>query len=81
MRNGLALLAAGALFLSPILAESLLGQQQGGGQGVQGVVGGVSTPDAAQGGGRQGGGGAGERLPKKRASGCRHSASRRPRLM
>jgi hypothetical protein len=59
MRNGLALLAAGALFLSPILAESLLGQQQGGGQGVQGVVGGVSTPDAAQGGGRQGGGGAG----------------------
>jgi len=32
MRNGFALLIAGALFLSPVLGESLLGQQQGGAQ-------------------------------------------------
>jgi len=57
MRSSLALLAAGAIFLSPMLAASLLGQggaqppasQQGGGQ--QGVVGGVTPPAAPQGGG------------------------------
>jgi hypothetical protein len=64
MRNGFALLVAGALFLSPMLVESLVGQAgqgqqpaaqgptQGGGQGAQGVVGGVTQPQ----GGRQGGG-------------------------
>jgi len=65
MRHSLALLAAGALFLSPVLAESLLGQQpaapatqqpaaQGGVQ--------VGVPAGRQGGdaaGRQGGGGGG----------------------
>jgi hypothetical protein len=69
MRHSLALLAAGALFLSPLLAESLLGQQpaapatqkpaapQGGVQ--VGVPGGRGDGGGAQGGGqgRQGGGG------------------------
>ena len=50
MRNGFALLVAGALVLSPVLAESLLGQQ-GGGQGQQPAAG------AAAGQGRQGQGG------------------------
>jgi hypothetical protein len=72
MRHSLALLAAGALFLSPALAESLLGQQQpapaaqqpAAPGGVQvGVPAGRQGGDAAgrQGGaqGRQGGGGGG----------------------
>jgi hypothetical protein len=77
MRNGFALLVAGALFLSPMLVESLLGQAgqgqgsqgqqpaaqgptRGGGQGAQGVVGGVApAQDGRQGGGRAGGGGRG----------------------
>jgi hypothetical protein len=66
MRNGFALLVAGALFLSPMLAESLLGQQQGGAQppasqqgGRQGQPG-ATAPAAPQGdGARQGGGGGG----------------------
>jgi hypothetical protein len=52
MRNSLALLAAGALFLSPMLAESLLGQApaQGDRPSVQ-----VGVPEGRQGGqGRQG---------------------------
>jgi hypothetical protein len=53
MRNGFALLVAGALFLSPMLAQSLLGQQ---GAGQQGVVGGVTPPDAGRQGGGRGGG-------------------------
>src|SRR5688572_639929 len=81
MRNGFALLVAGALFLSPMLVESLVGQggqpaqpgqgqpqpqpaaqgpTRGGGQGAQGVVGGVTpAQDGRQGGGRAGGGGRG----------------------
>ena len=65
MRNGFALLAAGALFVSPLLVESLAGQAQGAPQpaaqqpappSVQ-----VGVPEGRQGGGqgRQGGGGGG----------------------
>ena len=65
MRSGLALLAAGALFLSPMLAASLLGQggaqppasQQGGGQPGAGA----NAPAAPQGGGGGRGGGGGGR--------------------
>ena len=56
MRNGFALLVAGALFLSPMLAESLRGQQ-GGGQGQPQT--GATAPAAPQ--GRPGGGGGGGR--------------------
>jgi hypothetical protein len=65
MRNGFALLAAGALFVSPLLVKSLAGQAQGNQQpaaqqtaqpSVQ-----VGVPEGRQGGGqgRQGGGGGG----------------------
>jgi hypothetical protein len=74
MRHSLALLAAGALFLSPVLAESLLGQQPAAPAtqqpaapqtpapqgGVQvGVPQGGGDGAGRQGGGRQGGGGGG----------------------
>jgi hypothetical protein len=65
MRNGFALLVAGALFVSPLLVKSLAGQAQGNQQpaaqqtappSVQ-----VGVPEGRQGGGqgRQGGGGGG----------------------
>src|SRR5688572_30055758 len=70
MRHSLALLAAGALFLSPVLAESLLGQQPAAPAtqqpAAQGQPAGRQGGDAAgrqggdagrQGGGRGGGGG------------------------
>jgi len=59
MRNGFALLVAGALVLSPVLGESLLGQQ-GGGQGQPGAAPAAGQQGGGgQGGGRQGGGGGG----------------------
>jgi hypothetical protein len=73
MRQCFALLAAGALFISPLLVEGLAGQQPAGqpaAQGGQGRQGGaraggqggdvqVGVPEGRQGGGRQGGGGGG----------------------
>jgi hypothetical protein len=58
MRNGFALLVAGALCLSPLLVESLRGQQPAGGQGAQGAGGGAAAQPGRQGGGggRAGGG-------------------------
>ncbi len=60
MRHSLALLAAGALFFSPILAESLIGQQPAP-AAPGGVQVGVPAGREGQGGGqgRQGGGGGG----------------------
>jgi hypothetical protein len=54
MRNGFALLVSGALFLSPMLAESLIGQAAQGAPAAQGAQAGQG--DGRQGGGRQGGG-------------------------
>jgi hypothetical protein len=54
MRNGFALLVSGALFLSPMLAESLIGQAAQGAPAGQGAQAGQG--DGRQGGGRQGGG-------------------------
>ncbi len=62
MRNGLALLAAGALFLSPMLVETLAGQAGQGQPAAGPAQGGQAAPgaqDGRQGGGRGGGGRAG----------------------
>jgi hypothetical protein len=73
MRNGFALLIAGALVLSPVLAESLLGQQ-GGGQGQPGAAapqgggGGRQGGGAGRGGGGRGGRGAAPAAPAPRRS-------------
>ena len=58
MRNCFALVAAGALFLSPLLVESLAGQPQAAPQPAQGGGVQVGVPEGRQGGGqgRQGGG-------------------------
>ena len=63
MRNGFALLVAGALFLSPMLVESLLGQQQGGAQ----------PPAASRAAGRCAG--RGRRLPGRQGGGGRAAAA------
>jgi len=65
MRNGFALLVAGALFVSPLLVKSLAGQAQGNQQPVAQQTAPpsvqVGVPEGRQGGGqgRQGGGGGG----------------------
>ena len=82
MRNGFALLVAGALFVSPLLVKSLVGQAQGNQQpaaqqtappSVQ-----VGVPEGRQGGGqgRQGGGGRGRAAGAPPAPAPRNAAGR-----
>ena len=82
MRNGFALLVAGALFVSPLLVKSLAGQAQGNQQpaaqqtappSVQ-----VGVPEGRQGGGqgRQGGGGRGRAAGAPPAPAPRNAAGR-----